>query len=468
MSKVWKHGNITLVNAECLGVLRQAPENSVDSIVTDPPYGLSKQPDMYEVLGHWLEGDEYVHNGSGFMGKSWDSFVPGPEIWKECFRILRPGGHIVAFASTRTYDLMAMSIRLGGFELRDTLCWHYGSGMPKSHNISKAIDKMSGKKRVKIPVGNPVKRMIPGADQDRTGSWIKDNGRQYQPGVEIPATEEAKYWDGWGTGLKPATELIVLARKPVSEGTIASNVLRWGTGGLNIDKCRVGTSKSVPASVSRGIEGNSLSGSVDGSLRHETGNESGHNPNVGRFPANLVHDGSPEVLEYFPDSKGQQGEVKNQKRLRRSPNSIYGSTGSASDYVPREGSGSAARFFYCAKTSRKERQAGCDSLYWLTTRKKTEQITEDQYQQFEVENEAGEKHKISKGNNHPTVKPVSLMTWLVSLVTPPEGRVLDPFNGSGSTGVACAKVGFPYIGIEKEENSCTISKARILYWLGKK
>src|SRR5690606_29866041 len=194
--------NWTLYEGDCLDVMRQLPENSVDAVVTDPPYGLSREPDIEEVLRHWLAGDDYEHRGGGFMGKTWDSFVPGPAVWREVFRVLKPGGHILCFAGTRTVDLMGISLRLVGFEIRDCLQWLYGSGFPKSLDVSKAIDKKFGAERVVIAEGKPVKRMIPGADQNKTGSWIKDNGRIFVPTVTAPATPEAKKWEGWGTALK--------------------------------------------------------------------------------------------------------------------------------------------------------------------------------------------------------------------------------------------------------------------------
>jgi len=217
---------VTIAHGDCLHVLRRMADDSIDSIVADPPYGLA------------------------FMGKKWDYDMPGVEIWAECLRVLKPGGYLLAFAGTRTQHRMAVRIEDAGFEIRDMIAWVYGSGFPKSHDVSKAIDKMSGEKGAVIPIGAAVKRLIPGADQHKTGSWIKDNGRTYQPGEYQPATDDAAAWQGWGTALKPALEPITVARKPLI-GTVAQNVLTHGTGALNIDGCRVAVDPEADASQLR-------------------------------------------------------------------------------------------------------------------------------------------------------------------------------------------------------------------------
>jgi hypothetical protein len=251
---------IDLMLGDCLEMLKELDDNSVDSIVTDPPYGLSKEPDMTEVLRHWLAGDDYVHKGKGFMGKSWDSFVPGPSIWRECLRVLKPGGHLLAFFGTRTHDMGTLAIRLAGFEVRDTVMWVYGSGFPKSMDVSKAIDKALGAERV------PTGRVKPGHEgfanrgnmssvQSLKGTlggeggfarpWMDDPEKVEAYHQETaPGSPEAAQWQGWGTALKPAVEPITVARKPLI-GTVAANVLEWGTGALNIDGCRVPTDPAV-------------------------------------------------------------------------------------------------------------------------------------------------------------------------------------------------------------------------------
>jgi DNA modification methylase len=376
---------VTLHIGDCLDVMRTLPDASVDAVVTDPPYGLS------------------------FMGKRWDYDVPSVEVWAECLRVLKPGGHLLAFAGTRTQHRMAVRIEDAGFEIRDMIAWVYGSGFPKSLDVSKAIDRAAGAER---EVVDTVKKLQSyghagnncfGGDIDRGG--VMD--------ITAPATPEAQQWAGWGTALKPSLEPVTVARKPI-EGTVAANVLQHGCGGLNVDGCRVGTSKSIPASPK-----------TVGASKHTVsmpGNQgsSGWDASVGRWPANLIHDGSDEVVGLFPQNvKGQVGMSKTQGGHRF----IEGDTESVQkfDYGTTD-SGSAARFFYTAKASRDDR---------------------------------------SDGNNHPTVKPTDLMRYLCRLVTPPSGTVLDPFMGSGSTGKAAMLEGFEFIGIEREPQYFAIAEQRI-------
>jgi DNA modification methylase len=335
-----------IYHGECLDVLKTIPDNSIDSIVTDPPYGLS------------------------FMGKKWDYDVPSQEIWEECLRVLKPGGHLLAFAGTRTQHRMAVRIEDAGFEIRDMIAWVYGSGFPKSLDVSKAIDKAAG-----------AERSIVGRESN-WGASKKEDGKtafgDYAGGWDItePATNEGKQWKGWGTALKPALEPITVARKPLI-GTVADNVLTHGTGALNIDGCRVGD--EVLPEVKRGITQIGTFLGAEGNKKPER---------IGRWPANFIHDGGQSVLELFPELKTE----------------------------------SAARFFYCPKASKKDRD---------------------------------------EDNNHPTVKPTDLMRYLCRLVTPPSGVVLDPFVGSGSTGKAAILEGFKFIGIEREAEYVKIAEARI-------
>ena len=362
--------------------MKQLPDNSVDSIVTDPPYGIS------------------------FMAKKWDYDVPKVEVWKEAMRVLKPGGHALIACGTRTQHRMVVNIEDAGFEIRDVVSWIYGSGFPKSLNISKAIDKMAGAERafgkLKFKGGNQL------------GVINDDGGRPRDVYEDSPATDEAKQWDGWGTALKPACEFFTLARKPLSEKTVAANVLKWGTGGINIDGCRVGTSKEVPASVSR-----KNFSSTHGDFKGENGAESGHNPDIGRFPANLIYDGSQQILDLFPETKSG----KNCTRTKEGSFVEHGGLGKAGDVQITYGDqGSAARFFYCPKASKKER---------------------------------------GEGNNHPTVKPTALMQYLCRLITSTGGVVLDPYMGSGSTGKAAVKEGFSFVGCELDEDYYKIAEARI-------
>lgn len=387
------------------------PDNSVDSIVCDPPYGLSehKPQEVMDCLAAWLRGEEFKPNKRGFMGKTWDSWVPGPELWKECFRVLKPGGHILAFAGSRTHDLMSIALRLAGFECRDTVMWVYGSGFPKSMDIGKSLDKAAGAERevIGLKVSNRPNSVgfAPGGSM---------GGGAYTERTETaPATDAAKQWDGWGTCLKPAFEPVLMFRKPLI-GTVAENVLAFGTGGLNIDGCRVGSESTLRVSNA----GTNGEGWGMGKRSHVNGSDSG------RFPANLCHDGSPEVVALFPDSNGSGGSVPNVK-ITGYGDGVVGE--GKSEYIGGErtkvnsGSGSAARFFYSAKCSKKDRD----------------------------------------GSTHPTMKPTSLMAYLCRLVTPPGGVVLDPFMGSGSTGKAAVREGFDFIGIEREAEYVEIAKSRI-------
>ena len=408
---------VEIVNGDSLLVLQLLDDNSVDAIVTDPPYGLS------------------------FMGKKWDYDVPSDELWRQCFRVLKAGGHLLCFAGTRTQHRMAVRIEDAGFEIRDMIAWVYGSGFPKSLDVSKAIDKRGGaqvawfgpwfrkwreqngvsQKQVaalfpsktggltgcvanwELSFNMPTPEQfnlirdkfglpfdsIDEAEREVVGQHQTDMGglggeRLGQKGgdITIAATPEAKQWQGWGTALKPALEPITVARKPLI-GTVAENVLQHGTGAINVDGCRVGE----------------------------------------RWPANFIHDGSEEVVGLFPQTGA--GKLTIGGTPRKTTGHVCTGSPDRSDAIMNYGdSGSAARFFYCAKASKRDRD---------------------------------------EGNNHPTVKPTDLMRYLCRLVTPPDGTVLDPFMGSGSTGKAAVLEGFRFIGIEREEEYCEIAKARIKY-----
>ena len=327
------------------------PESSVDSVVTDPPYGLA------------------------FMGKKWDYDVPSEDIWRECLRVLKPGGHLLAFAGTRTQHRMAVRIEDAGFEIRDMIAWVYGSGFPKSLDVSKAIDKAAGHDR--------ATEYEPNHKNSTFGKGM--GGGKHGAKSAPPLTDSAREWQGWGTALKPALEPITVARKPLI-GTVAANVLTHGTGAINVDACRV--------------EGD-------------------------RWPANLIHDGSDEVMELFPNTTS--GSRKAGHHVVAGGQGRYGkfAKGDLPELVG--DSGSAGRFFYCAKASTSDR---------------------------------------GDGNNHPTVKPTALMRYLCRLVTPPGGVVLDPFMGSGSTGKAAILEGFRFVGIERDASYLEIAKARIASSLG--
>ncbi|RTA29630.1 hypothetical protein e2701_00063 [Klebsiella phage e270.1] len=438
-----------VINLECLiGMRMMIADNSIDAVVTDPPYGLSKQPDMNEVLRHWLNGDDYVHTGGGFMGKTWDSFVPGPSIWKEVFRVLKPGGHLLAFFGTRTYDLGTLAIRLAGFEIRDQIDWVYGSGFPKSLDVSKAIDKAAGAERSEV-IGKSARH-----NSRSFGSDAGDNDYGTYvggvPDILAPVTDEAKQWQGWGTALKPAHEPICVARKPLA-GNVAENVLKFGTGGMNIDDCRTELNGDFKSSANGRPSITGLSDNYNPSTANQPDTQ-------GRWPANFIHDGSDEVVSLFPAKAGAAAPVKGTEQSEVT-NGIYGKF---NDRLPGQfysDSGSAARFFYCAKASKSDRDEGV-MLAMVTAAEMTDREPDTDGLNSP---RAGAGRTSGARNNHPTVKPTALMQWLVRLVTPPGGKVLDPFTGSGSTGKACAIEGFDFIGFEMDPHYCEIAKQRIAY-----
>lgn len=391
----------TLVHSDCLVALREMPDNSVDSIVTDPPYGLS------------------------FMGKKWDYDVPSEDIWRECLRVLKPGGYLLAFAGTRTQHRMAVRIEDAGFEIRDMIAWVYGTGFPKSLDVSKAIGKAAGAEREIL--GIDESKIRHNSEANHKNGQVASIGLKAEGSGVItkPATEDAKQWEGWGTALKPALEPITVARKPLAENTVAANVLKHGVGGINIDGCRIETVENLNggrySDNKIGNDGNSYGKGINNRSKED------YSQPLGRFPANLIHDGSEEVLAEFPDSKGQQGDLKGHSKDRKSKG-IFGDVVAERNAIARNDIGSAARFFYTAKASKRDRNDG-----------------------------------LSDGgqSTHPTVKPTTLMQYLCRLVTPPNGTVLDPFMGSGSTGKAAMYEGFDFIGIEREQEYVDLSRARI-------
>ena len=434
----------TLLQGDNRELIQSIPDSSIDTIITDPPYGLGKQPDAIKMLQAWLTEGHYDVKGVGFMGKSWDAFIPQPAFWKECLRVLKPGGNIAVFAGTRTLDIMGLSLRIAGFEIRDTLGYMYGSGFPKSHNISKAIDREKGLER---EVVGKVKKMQMGTKNAHEGwkrpSHFDENGNvKTTMDITAPASPEAETWHGWGTALKPAYEPILWCRKPLSENTVAQNVLRWGTGAVNIDGCRVG---------GEAIKTNAKS--VKESFPCKTGflgcPESYH---IGRFPANIIHDGSEEVLNIFPNVKSTpvgHFTLNNDTTIDQM-NSLHAKSRKGQGF---NDDGSAARFFYCAKASKRDREEGLE--------------------EFE-EKKAGCLDGSNNGtlnngqptyskNTHPTVKPTALMQYLCRLFTPPNGTILDPFMGSGSTGKAAMYEGFAFIGMEQDIEYFAIANARIKF-----
>ena len=390
----YQDAHVTLYCGDCVATMKTMPDNSVDSIVTDPPYGL------------------------GFMGKGWDATVPGVEVWIQCLRILKPGGHLLAFAGTRTQHRMAVRIEDAGFEIRDMIAWVYGSGFPKSHNVSKAIDKEAGAEREIVGQRVHARKGVKIAEE-RTAIGAGSFGEERIGNVTVPATDAAKQWDGWGTALKPAWEPITMARKPLI-GTVAANVLAHGTGALNIDGCRVGTDGgtakgSFPNEPSKSAYGDGLNGACD---ILDIGK--------GRWPANLIHDGSDEVLALFPESVSRTSAAVNRSNgvLKHGGENARPSHGTTERVTSNEGfddAGSAARFFYTAKADSSERRQ----------------------------------------SKHPTVKPLDLIRYLVRMVTPEGGVVLDPFLGSGTLCEAARAEHCLSIGIELDAAYCADAIERL-------
>lgn len=365
-------------------VLRFVESGSIDACVTDPPYALVSIVNRFGKAGAApAKGDVYARASAGFMGKAWDTGETAfdPAFWAEVLRVLKPGAHLVAFSGTRTYHRLACAIEDAGFEIRDQLAWLYGSGFPKSHDVARSIDAMFGVDR----------------KAGEEPSWV------------------AEAWAGWGTALKPALEPIVLARKPLA-GTVAETVIAHGCGALNVDACRVATGEDLNGGAYAGEfrerDGRTTSDQAAGAraLSRLNRGAGDYVQPSGRWPANVVHDGSAEVLEAFPEASGQKAAIAGDEPSRTTKNAYGNFSGCRSPNEPRDDSGSAARFFYSAKADAEDRL----------------------------------------GSKHPTVKPVDLMAWLCRLVTPKGGVVLDPFAGSGTTGLAALRQGFGAVLIERE------------------
>jgi site-specific DNA-methyltransferase (adenine-specific) len=438
-------GRMKLINADCIEAMKAMPDNSVDAIVTDPPYEL------------------------GFMGKSWDAsgIAFNIEVWQEALRVIKPGGHLIAFSGSRTYHRMAVAIEDAGFQIRDQIMWVYGSGFPKSHNIEKAINKIDGVEFLEKPASGVGFMNAEGA-----GGYNTTINQLEQVG---DSSERAATWQGWGTALKPAHEPMVLARKPVV-GTVANNVLTYGTGGLNIEATRVPSDDGFekawdkPVSTNISAEGGKY---ISEGAKHTV--DLGEYKPSGRFPANFIHDGSDEVVGLFPDSKGMATQKSGANINVYGGNALNESSTTFPEI--REGfndSGSAARFFYCAKASKKDRNEGLDGFEEKAIGVKGHGLARICATCSATLLTGGcdcpDRTYInpSRQNHHPTVKPTTLMQYLVRLVTPPNGTVLDPFMGSGSTGKACAYEGFDFIGIDQSAEYVAIAQARIDFALAHK
>jgi DNA modification methylase len=493
-------------HGDSLEELKKLPDNSIDSCVTDPPYGLSKEPDISEVLTKWMQGKDYTHTGGGFMGKTWDSFVPGPALWSEVYRILKPGGYALVFAGTRTQDLMTIALRMAGFEVRDVIEWLYFSGFPKNHDVGKAFDRRRKEdkeaiRRVcrfirvamdkkglksrdlvehfngvhprlidhwaardtdsqpsmpKIAQFDKLKEVLDLSNEMDAEVW-RLNGRKGKPGDEwsnrekvderpnrqkpqydkangvanfaggsaknkveeitAPATELARKWDGWGTALKPAHEPIIVVRKPL-DGTVADTVEKHGTGAINVDGSRIASDMSEHIRKDHTTKSDSVGYGSNAWVKKGVPHEKG------RFPANIV---TTEDNAFYSKYANVSPQELSKKASKKDRNSDW--RGEEIMLEPKEGGTTVAS-------------------------------TKGQLKDLRVKNPDYERKVPQNANNHPTVKPIDLMAWLVRLVTPEHGTVLDPFAGSGTTGVAAKREGFSYVLIEQEQEYITIANER--------
>ncbi len=455
---------VRLYLGDCSDVLASLPENSIDSVVCDPPYGLTQNKRGGSGVASLNlaspAGRSRVTTGGGFMGKEWDAGVPDMEYWAAILRAAKPGAHLLAFGGTRTFHRLAVAIEDAGWEIRDTLMWVYGSGFPKSMDVSKQLDKMTGAEREVVHYD----RYRDGIDRTP-----QNNGKSMFDGrngnfTTAPATPEAAQWAGWGTALKPAWEPIIMARKPFA-GTVAANVLEWGTGAMFIDGARVETDDVGTPIKTPERERDDGWGMGFGSVRD------GPATAAGRWPPNFLHDGSDEVTALFPQTNGKpafpvRGKIFNGDGAAAMFN--YDDTGSAARFYPalpfEAEDVEAARIFYCAKASNRDRNDGLEDL---PARSNAERAGRNMGRNGRAAVGGSGKPLNGTGlvdpkpNHHPTVKPTSLMRWLVRLVTPRGGTVLDPFMGSGSTGKAAVIEDFNFIGIEREAEYLEIARRRI-------
>ena len=412
-----------LLNGDCIEEMQKLIDDGVqvDSVVTDPPYHLTSIVKRFgkedSAPAQFGTDGAYARASKGFMGKEWDGgdIAFRPETWELALKLLKPGGHLLAFSASRNYHRMAVAIEDAGFEIRDQMMWLYGSGFPKSLNIGKAIDKRNGVQGDVIGT-----RKVTSSDIGQKSGWNHLNTDR----GDYEYREIMNEYEGWGTALKPAHEPIVMARKPLSEKSIVDNVLKHGTGAINIDGCRI---EGNEANGAERKTANRKSRSEDGvwtdnnsGMKQEDNHFADADPR-GRFPANVMHDGSDVITKEFPQT-GKFGSVKPIDKQKT--NDVFGKYNEVKEFQAYDDEGSAARFFYCPKTSKSERHNG-------------------------------------DANTHPTVKPVDLMRYLCRLVTPKGGTVLDPFMGSGSTGMAAKDEGFNFIGIEKDEEYYKICESRI-------
>jgi DNA modification methylase len=476
-----------ILNGDCIEELKKLPDNSVDAIITDPPYGLEfmgkdwdkfkegkniaggttgigtpfgrskAMPSFYQmnkkrfgIKGEEGENDLKVKKNFNILPRFFQSDLLGFQEFttnwaSECLRVLKPGGYLLSFGGTRTYHRMACGIEDAGFEIRDCIMWVYGSGFPKSLNIGKQIDKIQGVEHPKnIPISD--NNSMSGANYTRNKMDIQ--------------SDLAKEWEGWGTALKPACEPIVVARKPLSEKNVALNVLKWGTGGINIDECRIEHNEPYKETNRKDTSGYK-------EFAKNCGSSSGlsptniASPNInGRFPANIILD--EEAGRMLDEQSGISNGGTRGNYIHNTKNDLVGFAIAKNRISFNIGDkGGASRFFYCAKASKSERNNGCEELPYI---EKHGHYAQDEWSRNNMGNTPDNKREPTK-NNHPTVKPISLMEYLIKLVSKENAIVLDPFLGSGTTAIACLKLNRRFIGIEKEPEYIKIAQARIKPYL---
>jgi site-specific DNA-methyltransferase (adenine-specific) len=463
-------GCVQLLSGDCLDVLPQLAENSIDACVCDPPYHLQS---IVKRFGQMGPNDKKLTMGpvnpfqrtaGGFMNQMWDGgdIAFRPETWAAVYRVLKPGAYIVSFGGSRTYHRMACAIEDAGFITHPLIAWVTGQGFPKATSVSKGIDRMAGVVR-EIVGRNRYDAKGSGTDFGR----MNDDG--WIPGVRLdtaPATDAARQWDGWFYGtqsLKPAVEPIYVGQKPFEAGLNGTeNVLNWGTGALNIDGCRVPTNETI-IDDGRRTDTNCHEGYQHPNASMYTDkpvNRSGPSQPLGRWPANLIHDGSDQVLAAFPDAPGQQSYVGPEHGSRDSIN-CYGDYGERPPAEPRGDSGSAARFFASFPGNGRDGEPGTGGIWSPSSGKPCGPTYGDSGSaaRFFYTSKADADDRL--GSKHPTVKPIDLMQWLARLVTPPNGKILDPFAGTGTTGEAAFREGMRAVLIEREAAYCDDIRRRM-------
>lgn len=468
-----------VIQADCIEAMQGMDESSVDAIVTDPPYGLEFMGKEWDRLDTWTPPTspaKVAVSDNGFFKKERPNFrrqgnAGAVQAWHEAWatealRVLKPGGHLLAFGGTRTYHRLACGLEDAGFEIRDCLAWLYGSGFPKSLDVSKAIDKAAGAEREVTGLNQHAAKRTGHGKEGVLDSRGPGLGGIASAEITAPATPEAERWQGWGTALKPAMEPVVLARKPLT-GTVAANVLEHGTGALNIDGTRI---EGVPPSVPQ-PRYNAVGVFTGGGSTGVEGRNGEMSQASGRWPANVLLD---EEAAGMLDEQSGETSSTDRARLRRRMTSAgirgggYGQGAAGPDEpeidAPGLGysdTGGASRFFYVPKADREERNRGLGHRMASPARGAVgmSKVTAANW----GDPDATVYERTTKAQNtHPTVKPVELMQWLCRLITPPKGTVLDPFTGSGTTGIAALREGFSFVGIEREPEYVEIARDRII------